>query len=583
MIRTFETRIAAVDDRHADILGKIAEKMCVAERKIHAFLASGKEWKADEYRHIYTELGLSSVMFRSAKDSLDGRLRSISELAKVQAADLKLRVDQKKKQIEDKEDNLAKARVSLARHQVKFDDLSGRISELQEKIEAASKPSVKAKAVAKLKLLLDKRAIVVQKLKGLANDVDQMPFNLHQHRRKLSSLKCQLRRAEERTEKPRICFGAKNLFRQQFDLEANGFKSHAEWKETWRKARTSSFAFVGVANMAGGNEVARLKLRKDGLFNLELRLPPGIRTSSQSYITFRKISFNQGHDKIIAALARQQPLTVRFVRDEISWKIHVTIDQPTTPGKFDDSRGCLGIDLNADSVALTLVDRFGNPIRSWTIPMVTHGLSSDQALDLTRKVAKQIIDLAREYDVTIAAEDLDFATKKAQLTSDSSPRYARMLSSFGYSSFQRALASACARNAVYPRQVNPAFTSLIGRTKFARRYGLSVHTAAALSIARRAMGFSERMPKPIEGKIILPLDNGDHVTLPRPARIAGRHVWSQWRTLNVRYKAALAAHRRTRRKSRSSGMASGGPNPEELPLRRTNGPSPAGFVRDVPR
>ncbi|WP_171049134.1 IS200/IS605 family accessory protein TnpB-related protein [Rhizobium sp. MHM7A] len=441
---------------------------------------------------------------------------------------------------------------------------------------------MKAKAVAKLKVLLDKRSIVAEKLTGFANDIEQIPFSLHQHRRKLASLEYQLHRAEVRVEPPHICFGTKSLFRQQFELEANGFKSHTEWKSAWKQARTSSFAFVGVANMTGGNEVARLKLRKDGLFNLELRLPPSLRTSNHSFITFRKISFNHGHDAIVAALARQQPLTVRFVRDDTSWKVHVTIEQPTASVKFDDNRGCLGIDLNADSVALTLVDRFGNPIRSWTIPMVTHGLSSDQALDLTRKVAKQIIDLATKYHVPVVAEDLDFATKKAQLTSDTSPRYARMLSSLGYSSFQRALASACARNTVCLRQVNPAFTSLIGRTKFARRYGLSVHTAAALSIARRAMGFSERMPKPIEGKIILPLDDGGHVTLSRPARIEGRHVWSPWRTLNVRYKAALAAHRRTRHKSRSSGMVSGGPNPEELPLRRTNGPSPVGLVRMFP-
>lgn len=34
-------------------------------------------------------------------------------------------------------------------------------------------------------------------------------------------------------------------------------------------------------------------------------------------------------------------------------------------------------------------------------------------------------------------------------------------------------------------QVNPAYTSIIGRINFAKRYGLSVHLAAALCIARR--------------------------------------------------------------------------------------------------
>jgi len=39
---------------------------------------------------------------------------------------------------------------------------------------------------------------------------------------------------------------------------------------------------------------------------------------------------------------------------------------------------------------------------------------------------------------------------------------------------------------------NPAYTSVIGRAKFAERYGLGVHHAAALVIARRALNLSER-------------------------------------------------------------------------------------------
>jgi len=39
---------------------------------------------------------------------------------------------------------------------------------------------------------------------------------------------------------------------------------------------------------------------------------------------------------------------------------------------------------------------------------------------------------------------------------------------------------------------NPAYTSVIGRAKFAERYVLGVHHAAALVIARRALNLSER-------------------------------------------------------------------------------------------
>ena len=42
--------------------------------------------------------------------------------------------------------------------------------------------------------------------------------------------------------------------------------------------------------------------------------------------------------------------------------------------------------------------------------------------------------------------------------------------------------------------VNPAYTSQAGKVKYMGRYGMSIHEAASLTIARRGMGFSERLP-----------------------------------------------------------------------------------------
>jgi len=60
-------------------------------------------------------------------------------------------------------------------------------------------------------------------------------------------------------------------------------------------------------------------------------------------------------------------------------------------------------------------------------------------------------------------------------------------------------------------KVNPAFTSVIGMIKFMSRYGLNSGTAAGLAIGRRAMRFSERLPK----------------CLARPEDRA-KHTWSGW-------------------------------------------------------
>jgi hypothetical protein len=124
-----------------------------------------------------------------------------------------------------------------------------------------------------------------------------------------------------------------------------------------------------------------------------------------------------------------------------------------------------------------------------------------------------------------------------------------MLSSFAYSAFDAALASACLRGGVAHRRVNPAYTSIIGRVTFARRYGLSVHDAASSTIARRAMGCSERLPRSNDGTVTVPTNGSVHVTLDLPVRKEAlvetpksRHVWAEWNGLNKEYhKKALAA------------------------------------------
>ena len=61
-----------------------------------------------------------------------------------------------------------------------------------------------------------------------------------------------------------------------------------------------------------------------------------------------------------------------------------------------------------------------------------------------------------------------------------------MLSSFAYAKIQTTFRRRAIRDGVELVDVNPAYTSMIGRVNYAERYGLSVHISAAVSIARRA-------------------------------------------------------------------------------------------------
>ena len=116
-----------------------------------------------------------------------------------------------------------------------------------------------------------------------------------------------------------------------------------------------------------------------------------------------------------------------------------------------------------------------------------------------------------------------------------------MLSSFSYGKIKAYFISRGYREGVEVYQVNPAFSSVIGRVKFMERYGLSVHQAAALVLARRLLGCSERIPS----RWICLSDNGGHVAFTVPVRKRVKHVWTHWGAISGQLRPALAAqHRR---------------------------------------
>lgn len=129
--------------------------------------------------------------------------------------------------------------------------------------------------------------------------------------------------------------------------------------------------------------------------------------------------------------------------------------------------------------------------------------------------------------------------KKCELRENGNSRYARMLSSFAYNAITSTIKSRAFRFGVSVKEVNPAYTSVIGRVKFSRRYGLSVHESAALCIGRRYLGGSERLPRQMTK-----MKNGKsgHVTLSLPVRNRGKHVWSSWRQVRKELLAAPVAH-----------------------------------------
>ena len=215
----------------------------------------------------------------------------------------------------------------------------------------------------------------------------------------------------------------------------------------------------------------------------------------------------------LRATALGQAISYRFKRDGKGWRVFVSTEMMDVPVVTDRRRGAIGVDLNADHLAVAETDASGNCINAWRVPLVTYGKNTNQAEALIGDAVASVVQYAREVGKPVVIEKLDFGQKKAALEGQSR-RYSRMLSSFAYGKVKAYFISRGYREGVEVHQVNPAFSSVIGRVKFMERYGLTVHQAAAMVLARRLLGCSERIPR----RRVCPVGNGVHIAFTVPVR-----------------------------------------------------------------
>ena len=511
---TYQTRTAdyAGLDRWAGdaVLAAYGELYGRVQRKLFAEVAAGSS--AASLKAAYLKrYGIPARMFNGVRVSLDGKSASVGEQQKLRLGDLQRRISRAEQQIAD-----------AAEH--------GRLDQVH------------------------------QKKRRLAN-----------LRHRLSALE-----ADIAAGRVRLCFGSKRLWRKQHNLETNGYASHEEWLRDWRDARSNEFFVLGSRDETAGCQLCVATVADDGTLTLRLRLPDCLAGEHGKYLVIQGVWFAYGHEQVLAALQSNadyaayrrehgektaratelgQAISYRFKRDGRGWRVFVTTNMMGVPVVTDQRRGAIGVDLNADHLAVVETDASGNCVNAWRTPLVTYGESQRKAEALIGDAVASVVRYAREVGKPIVIEKLDFRQTKAILEGQSR-KYSRMLSSFSYGKVKAYSISRGYRHGVEVHQVNPAYSSVIGRVKFMERYGLSVHQAAALVLARRSLGFSERIPR----RWACPVGNGVHVAFALPARKGVKHVWTYWRAVSGQLRPALAAHHRLGKRRRR-------PNPVQAVVR----------------
>ena len=345
-----------------------------------------------------------------------------------------------------------------------------------------------------------------------------------------------------------MCFGSKKLFHAQFHLRENGFACHAEWKQAWSEARSHQFFVLGSKDETAGCQSCVARSSEDGNYGLRLRLPNAI----GKYVVLTGVRFAYGQKQWEESLVCGRAISYRFLRDSKGWRVFVSTAATRVERITDQRLGAIGIDMNPDQLVVAELDRFGNFVGGEHLPCVTYGKTREQAKAMVGDTVKQAMEAAVQSRKPIVLEGLEFGKKKAALENEGSGR-ARMLSSFAYHQTMQYLKAAAFRAGVEVMQVNPAYTSTLGTVNYAVRCGISIHQGAAIAIARRGLGLSER---PAARVARLPTRQGGHVTLPLPARNRSKPVWSFWSQVSRQIRAALAAPVRLLPKTAGSTPAS---------------------------
>ena len=259
---------------------------------------------------------------------------------------------------------------------------------------------------------------------------------VHQKMRRLHNLEHRLVRVEADAAAGlvRLCFGGRKLWRGRYNLEANGYASHEEWLRDWRDARSDEFFVLGSRDETAGCQLCVAGVADDGSLTLRLRLPDCLAGEYGKYLTIEGIRLAYGHEQVLAALQANlefaerrrkhgekaarttslgQAISYRFKRDAKGWRVFVTTRMVDVAVVTDKRLGAVGVDLNADHLAVAETDASGNHLRAWRVPLVTYGKSLHQAEALIGDAVASVVRHARDVGKPIVIERLDFQQKKA--------------------------------------------------------------------------------------------------------------------------------------------------------------------------
>jgi len=302
----------------------------------------------------------------------------------------------------------------------------------------------------------------------------------------------------EREQNPKkLVFGSRELFEQLKKKHLTG-KSREKLRQKWEERRYGILYSRGDKSLQGN-----LNLR---LVNLNNQLHLRINLGNGEYVWARVIrSAKRKTDKWLDSISSIEhaektedwfPYTVRLKLRDGKIYAQFSREEKLPEVTITKDNGVIGIDINAYPFHLAIVHtaKDGNLEKYDRISLdnLLEG-NSDKRAYLSWQTAHQVVEIAKRERKALVVENLEKLPKGKR--GDGLPKLRQKLQKWIYKALLQKIEIVAKRNGIQVIKVSPAYTSIIGKLKYAPLYNIDKDTAGAYVIARRGLGFKERLPK----------------------------------------------------------------------------------------
>jgi len=360
-----------------------------------------------------------------------------------------------------------------------------------------------------------KRLLESEKRKDLKKNISRL-FNINTRYSDDAILSAQtmISSYKEREQNPKkIIFGSRKVFEQLSRNHLTG-KRRKKLKIKWKESRQGDLYSRGDKSKQGNlnlrlelsGQVCHAQQVYHGSQDIHLR----INTGNKQYVYAKVIrTVNRKNDKWIDFMlmllkAKESgswfPYSVRLKLKNGKVYAFISVEEKLPPVTIKKDSGIIGIDVNAYPFHLALVfaNKDGNLEKYQSISLnELLEVNSEKRQYLEWQIAHKIIGIAKEENKAIAIENLQKIPKGKR--GDGFAKLRSRLQKWSYKRLLEKIEILAKRNGIEIRKVNPAYTSVIGKLKYAPQYNIDKDIAAAFVIARRGLGFKESLPKNYKG------------------------------------------------------------------------------------